>query len=165
MPKLRPVISVLRLSLGVLIVVLMIIWIVLGVQKLNEIQQMETETRLVTEQDRIRYYVKQQYDRWDRGMTIFYAILEEVIALLSILGVIFIKSNLLHTSMILLSIIWFIDHYPMAAYYYYASPVMIASHVIHFIVVCIGLVFAYFVKDGNPDEKYSKISDTTTKSA
>jgi hypothetical protein len=162
MPELRPVISfILKLSFVSLVVVLMILWIVLGAQTVNEITDLDTETKRLNQQDRNKYYDKRPFDRV-KGMTIFNTLLEEVIALLAILGILFSQRYLLQTSFLLLAIIWFVAHYRISDLFWYGSQVMIASHIIHFIVVCIGLVFANFVKDNNPNEKSTKIKNDST---
>lgn len=91
----------------------------------------------------------QTYTRM-RGMTIFNTILEEVIALLAMIGAGYLHHYLLQTTSVLLSIIWLIVHYRINELLWYGSPLLIASHVIHFVVAVFALVFTYFCAVKSP---------------
>lgn len=164
MPEIRAIISlILRISFVVLIAVLMILWIVFGAQTVNEVNQLEAQYQ--KDRNNNKNIDKRTLDRV-KGMTIFNTILEESIALLAIIGLVLNHRYLLHTSMVLLAIIWFVAHYRISDFLWTGSPVMISSHIIHFFVVSIGLSFTHFVKESEKSkEKGSKIADNSANGA
>ena len=159
MPEIRAIaLLAVRILFVILTAVLMILWIVWGAQTVNEVKQLENKNR----NDRTQItYDKGTLNRI-KAITILNTIIEELIALLVIIGMLLSHRYILHTAILLLAIIWLSAQMRITDYLWIGSPVMVVAHVIHFLVVSYGLVFVYFIKEPeNAKEKASKVSDNT----
>lgn len=79
------------------------------------------------------------------GLTVFNTLLEEAIALGALLSLFTRSRKLFGATLTLLTIIWFIEQYRISDFYhqidhleYQAAQVLIATHVLHFLVILVG---------------------------
>lgn len=155
--------KVLKSLYTLLLIVVMVLWIVISVEagrQLQEIHQKTNngQTRLKPEDARrlpgslasaamisaTKTSISRLY-----GLTIFNTLLEEVIALAAIVSLFLKARRLFHLTLTLLLIIWFIEQYRISDFYhqidhldYGSSQLIIATHVLHFLIVLIGVLLS-----------------------
>lgn len=84
------------------------------------------------------------------GLTVFNTLLEEAIALGALLSLFTRSRRLFGATLTLLTIIWFIEQYRISDFYhqidhleYQAAQVLIATHVLHFLVILVGFFLLF----------------------
>lgn len=145
----------LKVVFMIFMIILMIMWIVLTTQEVRDINKVEKRDK----QQHFNTYDWRAYARV-RTITIVNVILDEFLALMAIIGLFMNKRFILSTSVIILAIIWFVAQYGSNALnvQYWSGNAMLmvmsqgngllmVSHILHFIMICVGLVFAYFISE------------------
>ncbi|KAI2800205.1 hypothetical protein BLOT_013724 [Blomia tropicalis] len=148
-----------------LLIIMMILWIVLAVEAGRQITEINHRTignngniRIKPEDARrlpgtfasaaMISVTKGSINRL-YGLTVFNTILEEFIAFGSLISLVLRARRTFNITITLLTIIWFIEQYRISDFYhqidhidYQNGQIMIATHVIHFLIIIIGIFFA-----------------------
>ena len=148
-----------------LLIILMTLWIVISVEAGRQLQELSHRTQ-GNHQHRIKpedarrlpgsslataaliTTTKASIGRL-YGLTVFNTLLEEFIALCALISLFLKARRLFNMSLVLLIIIWFIEQYRISDFYHQidhldaqSSQIIIATHVIHFLIILIGIVIS-----------------------